>query len=278
MCGVPSRSHALPADAHTLRSSGDPAPRGRHRAFAHRRDCSAITAESGLCIKDSTYEAGRVADVLTFGAGEVLKDDGQIFSCDLTPHGKKRRVYTQRDPLLGVIRDHAVQSPDESGRAQDRAVGGHQQPDRGEAVGEGAAVVLPVRGHPVRSRPAAADAASTHRRPEGDRRRADHEPGDRPDHVHRRCVDRQVDRVADGLPPCGARTRRKRSDHRDGRCRSRRSEHARGVGRKELGPALHRDQADARARVGDRFTELVVEKRVRGRTAIRPIRRSTWAR
>ncbi|HWK83179.1 MAG TPA: phosphonoacetaldehyde dehydrogenase, partial [Caldimonas sp.] len=27
----------------------------------------------------------------------------QIFSCDLTPHGKKRRVYTQRDPLLGVI-------------------------------------------------------------------------------------------------------------------------------------------------------------------------------
>ncbi|MDN7432832.1 aldehyde dehydrogenase family protein, partial [Burkholderia multivorans] len=37
-----------------------------------------ITAEAGLCIKDSTYEAGRVADVLTFGAGEVLKDDGQI--------------------------------------------------------------------------------------------------------------------------------------------------------------------------------------------------------
>ncbi|WP_175773944.1 aldehyde dehydrogenase family protein, partial [Burkholderia multivorans] len=35
-----------------------------------------ITAEAGLCIKDSTYEAGRVADVLTFGAGEVLKDDG----------------------------------------------------------------------------------------------------------------------------------------------------------------------------------------------------------
>ncbi len=62
-----------------------------------------ITAEAGLCKKDSIYEAGRVADVLVFGAGEVLKDDGQIFSCDLTPHGKKRRVYTQRDPLLGVI-------------------------------------------------------------------------------------------------------------------------------------------------------------------------------
>jgi putative phosphonoacetaldehyde dehydrogenase len=62
-----------------------------------------ITAEAGLCLKDSIYEAGRVSDVLLFGANEVLKDDGQIFSCDLTPHGKKRRVYTQRSPLLGVI-------------------------------------------------------------------------------------------------------------------------------------------------------------------------------
>ena len=62
-----------------------------------------ITAESGLCRKDAVYEAGRVSDVLLFGANEVLKDDGQIFSCDLTPHGKKRRVYTQRAPLLGVI-------------------------------------------------------------------------------------------------------------------------------------------------------------------------------
>lgn len=62
-----------------------------------------ITAESGLSLQDSTYEAGRVADVLMFGAHEVLKDDGQTFSCDITPHGKARRVFTQRDPLLGVI-------------------------------------------------------------------------------------------------------------------------------------------------------------------------------
>jgi len=62
-----------------------------------------ISAESGLCIRDASYEAGRVADVLVFGANEAMRDDGQIFSCDLTPHGKKRRVYTQRDPLLGVI-------------------------------------------------------------------------------------------------------------------------------------------------------------------------------
>ena len=62
-----------------------------------------ISAESGLCIEDARYEAGRVADVLVFGANEALKDDGQIFSCDLTPHGKQRRVYTQRSPLLGAI-------------------------------------------------------------------------------------------------------------------------------------------------------------------------------
>ena len=62
-----------------------------------------ITAEAGLSINDAVYEAGRVSDVLLFGAQEVLKDDGQIFSCDLTHHGKQRRVYTQRSPLLGVI-------------------------------------------------------------------------------------------------------------------------------------------------------------------------------
>src|SRR5213076_1976682 len=45
-----------------------------------------ITAESGLSLKDSTYETGRVADVLSFGAAEALKDDAQTFSCDITPH------------------------------------------------------------------------------------------------------------------------------------------------------------------------------------------------
>jgi putative phosphonoacetaldehyde dehydrogenase len=62
-----------------------------------------ITRESGLCKKDSLYEIGRVCDVLTFSAIEALKDDGQAFSCDLTPHGKNRRVFTRREPLLGVI-------------------------------------------------------------------------------------------------------------------------------------------------------------------------------
>ena len=62
-----------------------------------------ISSEAGISMKDAVYEAGRVADVLMFGANECLRDDGQTFSCDITPHGRKRRVHTQREPLLGVI-------------------------------------------------------------------------------------------------------------------------------------------------------------------------------
>jgi putative phosphonoacetaldehyde dehydrogenase len=75
------------------------------RAVVDRADelSRLITLESGLCLHDSRYEVGRVRDVLRFAAQAALHDDGQIFSCDITPHGRQRRVYTQRDPLLGVI-------------------------------------------------------------------------------------------------------------------------------------------------------------------------------
>ncbi|MCX7059095.1 MAG: phosphonoacetaldehyde dehydrogenase [Proteobacteria bacterium] len=62
-----------------------------------------ITAESGLSKKDSVYEVGRACDVFLFAGNAALQDDGQIFSCDLTAHGKKRKVYTMREPLQGVI-------------------------------------------------------------------------------------------------------------------------------------------------------------------------------
>jgi len=62
-----------------------------------------ITAESGLCKKDTLYEVGRACDVFVFAGNAALTDDGQVFSCDLTPHGKSRKVYTLREPLLGVI-------------------------------------------------------------------------------------------------------------------------------------------------------------------------------
>jgi aldehyde dehydrogenase (NAD+) len=62
-----------------------------------------ITLESGLCLKDSQYEVGRASDVLLFAANQALVDDGSVFSCDLTAHGKQRKVYTLKEPLLGAI-------------------------------------------------------------------------------------------------------------------------------------------------------------------------------
>ncbi len=62
-----------------------------------------ITLESGLSLKDTTYEVGRASDVLLFAANQSLVDDGQVFSCDLSHHGKSRKVYTLREPLLGAI-------------------------------------------------------------------------------------------------------------------------------------------------------------------------------
>ena len=62
-----------------------------------------ITAESGLSKKDSLYEVGRAFDVFSLTGQLCILDDGQIFSCDLTPHGQKRKIFTQREPLLGVI-------------------------------------------------------------------------------------------------------------------------------------------------------------------------------
>lgn len=73
--------------------------------IAGRRDEIArlITLESGLCLKDTNHEVNRASDVLLFAANQALVDDGQIFSCDLTAHGKSRRIYTMREPLLGAI-------------------------------------------------------------------------------------------------------------------------------------------------------------------------------
>ena len=73
--------------------------------IAARKDeiARVITLESGLCLKDTQYEVGRASDVLLFAAQHALVDDGQAFSCDLTHHGKSRRVYTMREPLMGVI-------------------------------------------------------------------------------------------------------------------------------------------------------------------------------
>ncbi|WP_417790409.1 phosphonoacetaldehyde dehydrogenase [Terasakiella pusilla] len=61
-----------------------------------------ITAEAGLCKKDSLYEVGRAYDVFSLSARICTQDDGEIFSCDITPHGKKRKIFTVREPLRAI--------------------------------------------------------------------------------------------------------------------------------------------------------------------------------
>jgi phosphonoacetaldehyde dehydrogenase len=58
-----------------------------------------ITLESGLCLKDTTYEMRRAQDVFRFAAIEALKDDGAVFACDTSANGKCRRAYTIKEPL-----------------------------------------------------------------------------------------------------------------------------------------------------------------------------------
>src|ERR1700723_4143939 len=62
-----------------------------------------ISSETGLCWKDSTYEVGRACDVYSFAGQLTIKDDGEIFSCDISPQGKARKIFTMRTPLLGAI-------------------------------------------------------------------------------------------------------------------------------------------------------------------------------
>ena len=61
-----------------------------------------ITAESGLCKKDTLYEVGRAYEVFLLSAQLTLLDDSQTFSCDITPHGKRRRIHTLREPLRAI--------------------------------------------------------------------------------------------------------------------------------------------------------------------------------
>jgi len=62
-----------------------------------------ITAESGLCWKDSLYEASRACDVYSFAAQLAILDDGETYACDISPMGKRRKIFTTRVPLSGVI-------------------------------------------------------------------------------------------------------------------------------------------------------------------------------
>ena len=61
-----------------------------------------ITLELGISKQDSLYEVGRAFDVFTLAGQLCIQDDGEIFSCDLTPHGKARKIFTTREPLTAI--------------------------------------------------------------------------------------------------------------------------------------------------------------------------------
>jgi putative phosphonoacetaldehyde dehydrogenase len=61
-----------------------------------------ITYELGISKQDSLYEVGRAFDVFSLTAQLSILDDGEIFSCDLTPHGKARKIFTLREPLRAI--------------------------------------------------------------------------------------------------------------------------------------------------------------------------------
>jgi len=61
-----------------------------------------LTLELGICKQHSLYEAGRSYDVFTLAGQLCIQDDGQIFSCDLTPHGKARKIFTKREPVRAI--------------------------------------------------------------------------------------------------------------------------------------------------------------------------------
>lgn len=61
-----------------------------------------LTLELGICKQHALYETGRSYDVFMLAGQLAINDDGQIFSCDLTPHGKARKIYTKREPVRAI--------------------------------------------------------------------------------------------------------------------------------------------------------------------------------
>ncbi|MCC0031272.1 MAG: phosphonoacetaldehyde dehydrogenase [Brucellaceae bacterium] len=71
--------------------------RARREEIAHW-----LTLELGICKQHALYETGRSYDVFTLAGQLAILDDGQIFSCDLTPHGKDRKIFTKREPVRAI--------------------------------------------------------------------------------------------------------------------------------------------------------------------------------
>ena len=61
-----------------------------------------LVLELGICHQHAIYETKRAQDVFQFAAAEALKDDSEVFSCDLTHNGKARKIFTKREPVRAI--------------------------------------------------------------------------------------------------------------------------------------------------------------------------------
>ncbi|MBZ0128686.1 MAG: phosphonoacetaldehyde dehydrogenase [Rhodobacteraceae bacterium] len=61
-----------------------------------------LVLELGICWQHALYETGRAYDVFSLAGQMAILDDGQIFSCDLTPQGKERKIFTLREPVRAI--------------------------------------------------------------------------------------------------------------------------------------------------------------------------------
>lgn len=77
--------------------------RARREEIAHW-----LTLELGICKQHSLYEAGRSYDVFTLAGQLAIQDDGQIFSCDLTPMAKAARFSRSANRSAQSRRSHPL--------------------------------------------------------------------------------------------------------------------------------------------------------------------------
>ena len=61
-----------------------------------------LTLELGISMAHSLYETSRACDVCMLAGQLAIRDDGQVFSCDVTPNGKARRIFTMREPVRAI--------------------------------------------------------------------------------------------------------------------------------------------------------------------------------
>lgn len=100
------QSHLKPHEAITRYERSRILNKARELLDTRREEfAQLITAEAGLCLRETRYEVGRACDVFSFAAMEALHDDGQVFSGDISPTGKARKIFTLREPvsLIGAI-------------------------------------------------------------------------------------------------------------------------------------------------------------------------------